>query len=509
MTSWNRRINLLVYSLTFFGGVSCLVHDIDSLGAKRDDSSAQAAKANADALNAALAAAKPGDTVLVQGGMQPYYFTGGVVGRGLVDVNINFAANIILSDDMSIWPKDGKSFLNFFSLCDSTRILINGGGSVDGKGQKWWDTFINREEPVKSFGRVHMMTFDNVTDLIVERLTLRNSPNFHMFWKVSSRVTVRYIRIEVDRLTQRRLKSKALSQRLTHLGVGEVADVLAEYIVNREIGSGKSWKDWFLDEAVKMLPHWALQPEDLNTDGIDPSGTEFHIHDCEIENDDDSIAVKGTDRRSLSSYGMDCSRNMLIENMVLTGFGASIGSVTPHADVTCVRNITFRNISMPGTGKGIYIKSNPSCSLGSTGIIEGITYEDIHMSKPFWWSIWIGPQQQHEPDAALGEKCSLDYPISGYCPTQGCVTFANITLRRVRIDEPFLSAGVILGNATNPMQNIIFDDVVVKPSQDPFYSKAPYGLGYKCEYAMITSTGGTSPVPKCTNSGDTLNVLVL
>jgi hypothetical protein len=53
-----------------------------------------------------------------------------------------------------------------------------------------------------------------------------------------------------------------------------------------------------------------------------------------------------------------------------TGFGASIGSVGPHADVNCVRNITFRNISMPGTGKGIYVKSNPTCGVGSNAAGE-------------------------------------------------------------------------------------------------------------------------------------------
>ena len=102
-------------------------------------------------------------------------------------------------------------------------------------------------------------------------------------------------------------------------------------------------KDWLLDQLVKLLPAWALQPEDLNTDGIDPQGRDFHIHDCSINNDDDSIAVKPLSRSGTFS---DCTRNLLIENMTLTGFGASIGSIPPHADVNCVRNVTFRNISV-------------------------------------------------------------------------------------------------------------------------------------------------------------------
>ena len=37
--------------------------------------------------------------------------------------------------------------------------------------------------------------------------------------------------------------------------------------------------------------------------------------------------------------------------MVMTGFGASVGSVPGVTNHNCVRNITFRNIEMPGTGK--------------------------------------------------------------------------------------------------------------------------------------------------------------
>lgn len=492
-----------------------VVHDVDSYGAVRGDASAATVTANTAALIAAIAAAKPGDTVLVQAGNKPYYLTGGVVCTNAMNITIRLAGDIIVSDDFTSWPYNGDGFANFFEMHGSSQVLITGEGSVDGSGQKWWDAFIDGEEPVKSRGRVHLFVFTNSTDLVVEKLKVRNSPNFHFLFEACARVTARYLHIDVDRFAQRSLKSKVLAKRLSPLSYVAaregLAGPLADYIVNREVGSGKSWKDWFLDEAVKMLPHWALQPEDLNTDGIDPSGTDFHIHDCEIHNDDDSIAVKPSNGATFDRYGIsDCSRNMLIENMVLSGFGASIGSVPPHPDVGCVRNITFRNISMPGTGKGVYIKSNPTCQMKqnrlgqmvqTTALIEGITYEDIVMTKPFWWPIWIGPQQQHEPGSDLGDKCSLDYP-EGACPTQGCATFSNIILRNVRIEEPLLSAGVILGNVSNPMTNIVFDHVVVKHGSNPFFGKMPFGPGYKCEHAAVTSRGGTSPAPKCSQESD-------
>lgn len=162
---------------------------------------------------------------------------------------------------------------------------------------------------------------------------------------------------------------------------------------------------------------------------------------------------------------------------------------------------------MPGTGKGIYVKSNPHCGkdvdrfgrlVEKRSLIEGIMYEDVNIIKPWWWSIWIGPQQQHEPGSGLGDKCAIIYPLAGTpCPTQGCATFANLTLRNVLIHDPLLSPGVILGNATQPMSNIVFDNVRVLPGSNPLRGRFPFGARFQCKHAQVHSLGGTSPEPEC------------
>lgn len=149
------------------------------------------------------------------------------------------------------------------------------------------------------------------------------------------------------------------------------------------------------------------------------------------------------------------------------GFGASIGSVPPTVNRKCVDAITMRNISMPGTGKGIYIKSNGNDCIGKTSQLTNLRYENIHIDKPVWYAIWIGPQQQQEPHTSLGLDCSLLYPLGGsQCPTQGCSDFENITLKDIAITNPLLSPGAIMGNASNPMRNLVFDNVVV--TQDSY-----------------------------------------
>jgi hypothetical protein len=87
------------------------------------------------------------------------------------------------------------------------------------------------------------------------------------------------------------------------------------------------------------------------------TGVGAWIHDCYIRNDDDSVAVKPakhTDSVGSQNNSFDCTQNILIERVTMTGFGASIGSVSPEINISgaCVRNVTFRDIEMPKTGKG-------------------------------------------------------------------------------------------------------------------------------------------------------------
>ena len=94
------------------------------------------------------------------------------------------------------------------------------------------------------------------------------------------------------------------------------------------------------------------------------------------------------------------------------------------------------------------------------------------------------------PGVPLGEKCALDYPLQRHCPTQGCVTMRNITLRNVRIERPLLSPGVILGNASNPI-GLAFENVTVDAP-----GAFPFGKGFECEHASGTAAA-SSPVPPC------------
>eukprot|EP01034_Spumella_vulgaris_P022512 gene22512-28641_t len=250
-------------------------------------------------------------------------------------------------------------------------------------------------------------------------------------------------------------------------------------------GQGKEW--W---GAIKYLRFGEDRPRLLsidgskniiafNTDGFDVTGNNVHIHDCNIWNQDDCIAVKGC------ATG---STNMLFERISCSGLGLVIGSIGSSV----VRNITFRDSVMPSTYKGIYMKTRWS-DLGpnaTAAVIEDILYQNITMEAPQQYAIWIGPAQQ-----TAGGSCDLLWPSAdkAECRMSGYQTWRNIVLRDIYINNPVGSPGLIFGNSSNPMTGILFDNVVVtNPGEKPF------GPEYYCEgISHGLAKGGTSPVPVC------------
>merc|ERR1712048_1330359 len=114
--------------------------------------------------------------------------------------------------------------------------------------------------------------------------------------------------------------------------------------------------------------HGLIDITAFNTDGFDVTGRNVWIHDVKIWNQDDCIAAK------------DNSQDMLFERIEASGLGLTIGSIGSGT----VRNITFRDVYMKNTVKGIYAKFR-----GGAGLIEDVTFENFYMDSPSQYAIWI------------------------------------------------------------------------------------------------------------------------
>merc|ERR1712217_529770 len=122
--------------------------------------------------------------------------------------------------------------------------------------------------------------------------------------------------------------------------------------------------------------------------------------------------------------------------------------------------------------------------------------ENIVMDEPEQAPIWIGPAQQSDSrDFWAGNPCSIFWPqVPGtQCHVPLAGTFKIITLRNITINSPRQSPGLIFGNETNPMKDIVFDSVRVnRPGSKPWGSNF-----YKCSNVQGVAQGSTWPVPPC------------
>jgi galacturan 1,4-alpha-galacturonidase len=97
---------------------------------------------------------------------------------GLNDVHVSLEGNVLFSDDVPYWQSN-VFLLNYQSagtwwVFGGKKITIDGGGSINGNAQSWWNQKITTTRPV-------MLTFDKVQDLTVSGISLLQSPFWHMF----------------------------------------------------------------------------------------------------------------------------------------------------------------------------------------------------------------------------------------------------------------------------------------------------------------------------------------
>lgn len=143
--------------------------------------------------------------------------------------------------------------LSFWEIHDSEGLQFSGSGSVDGQGYWWW----MRDYLVLNYGnRPHLLRMDRVRNVRIEGIYWTNSPMYHMFLMDIDNFYIANFEIYVDIFEQKKLAQK----------FGNF-----DYKLN-----------------IPTFP--------LNTDGIDPSGTNIVIRNVTITNFDDAVAVKPADR---------------------------------------------------------------------------------------------------------------------------------------------------------------------------------------------------------------------
>jgi polygalacturonase len=240
---------------------------------------------------------KRGGTVRLHGGT---FLSGPIVLRSHITLEVDEGTTLLGSSDhddyplMTVLRDQGRQSL--ISAANAEDITINGGGTIDGAGESWWEEARGQKDHgVMGAGafRPRLMIFDHCRHILIENVTVQNSPSWQIVPYYSDDVTIRNGRI--------------------------------------------------------LAP--AHSP---NTDGIDPfSSHHVTIAHMTIDVGDDNVAIKSGQPGSPGPD--DPSTDITVEDCVfLHGHGLSIGSEVAGG----VQNVRASGVRFQGTANGVRIKSN-------------------------------------------------------------------------------------------------------------------------------------------------------
>jgi polygalacturonase len=168
------------------------VCDVTHYGAKADGTTN-----NAHAIQAAIddCAAKGGGTVRLAGGT---FLSGPVVLKSHITLDIEAGATLLGSPDQNLYPLmtvfRAKGRQSLVSAKDAEDLTITGGGTIDGNGSGWWAE-ARRE---KDHGvvedvvfRPRLVVFDRCRHILIDHVTIENSPSWQVVPYYSDDVTIR------------------------------------------------------------------------------------------------------------------------------------------------------------------------------------------------------------------------------------------------------------------------------------------------------------------------------
>jgi len=276
-------------------------------GVSRDGASIQAAIDEAGAVGGAVGGAAPGDgaasgraggggLVILEPGV---YLSGSLFLRSGVELRLESGAVLLASEDPADFPVvearwEGVSRPVHASLVSGegvSRIAITGRGRIDGRGAHWWRRFREGSLPVP---RPRLLSFTDCEDILIEGVSLVDSPSWTINPVRSRRVVVRGVSID--------------------------------------------------------------NPADSpNTDGINPDSCQgVIIEGCHISAGDDCVTIKSGTEGEAPGLRAAC-RDVVVANCVME---AGHGGVVIGSEMSGgVSNVVVSNCVMRGTDRGIRLKS--------------------------------------------------------------------------------------------------------------------------------------------------------
>jgi len=345
------------------------------------------------------------------------YITGALFLKNDVDLRVSEGVTLLASQDDSDYPRNPTRVAGIemtwpsalINVNDAKNVRISGGGTIDGRGKKWWDKYwaLRREYEPKGLRwasdydaeRVRLMVISRSSDVTVENVSLKRSG----FWTVqilySDHVTV---------------------------------------------------------DGVKISDNGGP-----STDGVDIDSSSYVlVRNCDIDNNDDDICLKaGRDFDGLR-VARPTEYVFIRDNLIRRGGGIiSFGSETSGG----IRHVAALNNRGIGTKEGVRFKSAKTRG----GYVEDVLIRGLKMENvplPFTFTLNWNPSYSY----ATIPKDMKDIPAywivmntpvlpieKGYC------LIRNIRIENVEVvgaDRIFTAAGL----PEKLIENVSFSNVTAE-----------------------------------------------
>jgi polygalacturonase len=348
------------------------------------------------------------------------YITGALFLRNNVNFRVDAGVTLLGSQDESEYPRSASRVAGIemawpaalINVDDAKNVKISGGGTIDGRGQKWWDKYLNLRKEYEPKGlrwasdydaeRVRLMVIWKSSDVTIENLSLKRSE----FW------TVQVV-----------------------------------------------YSDHVTVDGVKISDNGGP-----STDGVDIDSSSYVlVQNCDIDNNDDDICLKaGRDFDGLR-VNRPTEYVFIRDNLIRRGGGiVSFGSETSGG----IRHVVALNNRGIGTKEGVRFKSAKTRG----GFVDDVLVHGLKMESvplPFTFTLNWNPSYSY---ATIPEGMKnvpphwivMNTPVlpieRGYCQ------FRNIRIENVEVSGAkriFTASGL----PDKTIQSVTFSNVTAEGTE--------------------------------------------
>jgi len=345
------------------------------------------------------------------------YVTGALFLRSNVHLRIDNGVTLLGSQDDADYPSiptrvagiEMKWPAALINVNDQHNVKISGGGTIDGRGEKWWSKYWSLRIEYEPRGlrwasdydaeRVRLMVIWKSSDVTIENLNLRQSG----FWTVQA-----------------------------------------------------VYSDHVTVDGIKITDN-----KGPSTDGIDIDSSSYVlVQNCDIDNNDDDICLKAG--RDYDGLRVNRPTEYVVIRDNITRRGGGIISFGSETSGGIRKVVAYRNRGI-GTNEGIRFKSAKTRG----GFVEDILIRDIEMENvplPFTFTLNWNPSYSYAtipagmtnlPPHWIALSKRVEPPERGFCE------FRNITIENVRVVNArriFSAAGL----PEKPIINVNFANITAQ-----------------------------------------------